>query len=156
MSGQLLFLAFAGIGSAFAGLVQDDGTIRNGDETMCASDNNGLIRMRTCDTSDPRQIFEYDAATQKVKLVSQDTCWWVPSISDQNKKYTNQRIWLIRCDTSSSRLDASQMQFYLDGTNIKNVYTDSKISNYCARNNEIDRPLKMKPCGLASTFDVPV
>jgi len=153
MSGQLLFLAFAGIGSALAGFVQDDGTVRSSDGTLCAANNNGLIRMRTCDASDPGQIWEYDEATEKVKLTVNNVCWWVPTIDDANKKHTNQRVWLIRCDTDSSRLAADQMKFYLEDGSIKNRYTDSKINNYCVINNEIHRPLKMKPCRSGRKFN---
>lgn len=152
MGGRILLLALAGIGSAIAGLVQDDGTVRNSAGTLCASNANGLIRMRTCDTSDTRQIFEYDDATRMVRSPSNNVCWWVPSTADQNKAWTNQRVWLIRCDTNSPRTEASQMQFYMDGGAIKNVYTDSKIADYCLMNNEINRPLKMKPCSHGRTF----
>lgn len=153
MSRQVLLLVVAGIGTALAGLVQDDGTVRNDDGSLCASNENNMIRMRSCNTADVRQIFEYDAATMQVKNSEENTCWWMPKKSDQNKLYTNQKVWLIRCDISSSRLDATQLQFYLDGTDVKNKYTDSVAStDYCLIARRSGSPLKMKPCTHRRTF----
>lgn len=149
---RLLLLAFAGIGSASAGFVGTDGTIRNAEGDRCASNVNGLIRMVTCNTNSPQQQWEYDAVSQQVKNPAAEVCWWIPTTGDQNKKVTNQRVWTIRCDMTSPRLSPTQLQFYLDGTSIKNVYTDSVATDYCLIGIGFSRPLKMKPCSHNRKF----
>jgi len=151
---RLILLACASIGSAYAGLIGADGTIRNSAGDRCASNVNGLIRMVECNVNSPQQQWEYDAANQWVKNPAASVCWWVPATSDHNKKNTNQRIWTIRCDTTSPRLSPTQLQFYVDGTDVRNRYTDSVVSDFCAMEMGDRRPLKMKPCDHNRKFAV--
>jgi len=142
------FCALAWQSGVRAGLVAADGTVRSADGSLCATNENGMIRMRTCDLSNPRQI--YDQATYDdsgmVKNTLDDTCWWVPSSGDPNNKMYNQKVWLIRCDTSSARLDANQLKWWTDGTSVKNRYTDAGANDYCLMFRGNGYPLKMKPC----------
>merc|ERR1711879_464822 len=149
----LVLAALCGLG-AKGGLVQDDGTVRDSSGTLCASNFRNQVRLRTCDTSDVLQIFDkaHFEATGQIKSTADNTCWWVPSISDANQKNTNQRIWLIRCDTSSPRLDANQLIWSADGDQIRNVYTNSVTANHCVALRSNGYPLKMKPCSHNKTF----
>jgi hypothetical protein len=145
---KLVFAAFCAFACVRAGLVADDGTVRSSDNSLCATNENGMIRMRACDLSNPRQIYDkatYDSSGM-VKNTLDDTCWWVPASSDANNKYYNQKVWLIRCDTSSARLDPNQLKWHTDGTNVKNMYTDAGMSDYCLMFRGNGYPLKMKPC----------
>jgi hypothetical protein len=154
MSNLVLATLCALTWSARAGLVQSDGTIRSADSTLCATNENGMIRMRTCDLSNPRQIYDmaHFDSTGQVKNTLDHTCWWVPSAGDPNNKNYNQKVWLIRCDTSSSRLDTNQLQWYMEGSNIRNAYTDAGISDYCLMFRGNGYPLKMKPCSHNKVF----
>merc|ERR1711879_72783 len=140
------------------GLVQDDGTVRDSDGTLCASNERNQLRVKPCDSSDARQVFDkaHFESTGQIKNVADKTCWWVPSISDANNKNTNQRIWLIRCDTSSPRLDANQLLWSMSGNQIKNAYTDSVTSDHCVAFRNNGYPLKMKPCTHRKTFEATV
>jgi len=152
---SVFVLAAAALSSlVHSSLVQDDGTVRDSAGTLCASNDRNQLRMRTCDASDTSQVFDkaHFEATGQIKNVVDLTCWWVPSISDANNKNTNQRVWLIRCDTSSGRLDPNQMIWSVEGAQIKNAYTDSVTASHCLAFRNNGYPLKMKPCSHRKTF----
>merc|ERR1712127_815232 len=141
--------------AALSSLVQDDGTVRDSAGTLCASNDLNQLRMRDCDPSDASQVFDkaHFEATGQIKNVVDLTCWWVPSIGDMNNKNTNQRVWLIRCDTSSGRLDPNQMIWSVnEEAQIKNAYTDSVTASHCLAFRNNGYPLKMKPCTHRKTF----
>merc|ERR1712178_428684 len=53
-----LFSFLASVALVRSGLVQDDGTVRDSDGTLCASNERNQLRVKPCDASDARQVFD--------------------------------------------------------------------------------------------------
>lgn len=132
---------------ASAGLVQDDGTIKaaGSSGTLCAENRRGMVRMASCNGAATQQ-WEYDDATKKVKNVGSQTCMWIPSHSDKNNRYYNQKIYLIHCD-GNPNWDAAQMQFTLNGNRFASEYAGT---SYCGWSKSVRKaagyPLKLSEC----------
>merc|ERR1712045_784920 len=135
-----LFSFLASVALVRSGLVQDDGTVRDSDGTLCASNERNQLRVKPCDSTDARQVFDkaHFEATGQIKNVADNTCW------------------LIRCDTNSPRLDQNQLIWSMSGNQIKNAYTDSVTSDHCVAFRNNGYPLKMKPCTHRKTFEATV